>query len=242
MRHADLRRIGLIVPAGNMALEWEFSRYLPPGFAFNTARAVRRTDAGLDFASLLEMGDEALPAARSLMRTRPEVILYGCTSGSFIEGSQDIPIRIACETDTHCLTTAGAVLAAHEALGARNVVLITPYPDAVNHAEIAFLKQAGIVVNLCDSLPCDADHPIGAVSDAETMALAFRHADAIREADALFISCTNLLTLDRIATLEARLGRPVISSNLASLWGVLRHLGHDAWRGPNWSLMAAGRS
>ncbi|WP_145963279.1 hypothetical protein [Paracoccus mutanolyticus] len=55
------------------------------------------------------MGDEALPAARSLMRTRPEVILYGCTSGSFIEGSQDIPIRIACETDTHCLTTDVAV-------------------------------------------------------------------------------------------------------------------------------------
>lgn len=239
MKHADLRRFGLIVPAGNMALEWEFSRHLPAGFAFNTARAMRRTDDGLTAASLLAMGEAALPAAQSLMRTRPELILYGCTSGSFVEGAQDIPARITAETGIACITTSEAVIEALRMVGARSIVLLTPYPDAVNQSEIRFLTQAGIAVTLCDSLPCGPDHPIGAVSDDETVALALRHVSAIREADALFISCTNLLTLDRIALLESVLGRPVVTSNLASLWAVLRQLGHRDWQGPDWRLMRA---
>ena len=40
------------------------------------------------------------------------------------------------------------------------------------------------------------------------------------DADGMFISCTNLRTIDVIARLEAELGVPVISSNLATCWGV----------------------
>jgi len=46
-----------------------------------------------------------------------------------------------------------------------------------------------------------------------------------RGADAAIISCTNLRTLDVIEPLEKVLGAPVVSSNQASLSGVLRHLG-----------------
>jgi maleate isomerase len=39
--------------------------------------------------------------------------------------------------------------------------------------------------------------------------------------DGLFLSCTNLRTLDVIASLEAALGRPVLSSNLVLAWHML---------------------
>jgi maleate isomerase len=42
-----------------------------------------------------------------------------------------------------------------------------------------------------------------------------------REAEAVFISCTNLRCIDVIAPAEERLGKPVLSSNLALLWHML---------------------
>jgi hypothetical protein len=45
--------------------------------------------------------------------------------------------------------------------------------------------------------------------------------------DALFISCTNLKTFTVIGRLESELGKPVVTSNQASLWAALRALGTD---------------
>ncbi len=48
-----------------------------------------------------------------------------------------------------------------------------------------------------------------------------------KEADAVFISCTGLRSLDLIDKLEKELNKPVISSNTATMWNVLRMLGID---------------
>jgi arylmalonate decarboxylase len=44
------------------------------------------------------------------------------------------------------------------------------------------------------------------------------------EADAIFISCTSLATLRLIPAIEAELGKPVVTSNQATFWNVLRVL------------------
>jgi arylmalonate decarboxylase len=45
------------------------------------------------------------------------------------------------------------------------------------------------------------------------------------DADTIFISCTNLATLDVIAQIEADLGKPVVTSNQSCFWACLRMLG-----------------
>jgi len=47
----------------------------------------------------------------------------------------------------------------------------------------------------------------------------------IPEADAVFISCTSVRTFEIIAPLERDLGKPVISSNQATIWHALRKTG-----------------
>lgn len=42
------------------------------------------------------------------------------------------------------------------------------------------------------------------------------------ESQAIFISCTNLRTLEIIESLEKKLGKPMVTSNSASLWKMLR--------------------
>ena len=45
------------------------------------------------------------------------------------------------------------------------------------------------------------------------------------ETEALFISCSNLRTLDIIDALERESGKPVVTSNQAAMWGTLRKIG-----------------
>jgi maleate isomerase len=50
-------------------------------------------------------------------------------------------------------------------------------------------------------------------------------AAATGEADALFVSGTGVHTIDVVGALEKALGKPVITANLAALWGALDQLG-----------------
>ncbi len=54
--------------------------------------------------------------------------------------------------------------------------------------------------------------------DATSIIDAARDLCADAQLDALFLSCTNLRTLEVIAPLEAELGMPVLSSNLVLAW------------------------
>ena len=47
------------------------------------------------------------------------------------------------------------------------------------------------------------------------------------ECDAVFVSCTNLRTIEIIETAETALGKPVLSSNQALAWHMVRLAGLD---------------
>ena len=44
------------------------------------------------------------------------------------------------------------------------------------------------------------------------------------EADGIFLSCTNTTQIEAIADIEKMLGKPVVNSNQAVLWGCMRRL------------------
>ena len=46
-------------------------------------------------------------------------------------------------------------------------------------------------------------------------------------AQAIFVSCTNFGTLDVIEALEKKLGKPVVTSNSASMWKMMRLAGDE---------------
>ena len=48
---------------------------------------------------------------------------------------------------------------------------------------------------------------------------------AVREADALLCSCTAWRSVEAVAELERRTGKPVVTSNQASIWASFRALG-----------------
>jgi maleate cis-trans isomerase len=45
------------------------------------------------------------------------------------------------------------------------------------------------------------------------------------DADGIFLSCTNTRQIEAIADIEDALGKPVVNSNQAVLWGAVKRLG-----------------
>jgi maleate isomerase len=202
---------------------------LPPGVVFNYNR-LSRPGSGITADSLVAMAQSIDRAAHDVAQAYPEVILYGCTSGSFLFGigrEAETAQRIADLTGIPAITTSTAVVQALRAVGARRVAMFTPYPDEVNEHEVAFLEHYGFDAPCVDAFRCATSEAIRQISSEQTAELVLRHRQAIGHADAVFISCTNLLSVDQIPALEEALGKPVVSSNQASVWAVLQALRVD---------------
>ena len=59
------------------------------------------------------------------------------------------------------------------------------------------------------------------------------------DSDGVFLSCTNTTQIEAIADIERQLGKPVINSNQAVLWGVVKRL--KATLGPLKPMPELGR-
>lgn len=216
-------RLGLIVPSSNSTNEPEFARWLPDGVSLHTARM--RLE-GVDAESLGAMADEVERCADLLATADVDAIAYGCTTGSLVHGpgyDEEIEGRIESVADVPAVATAASVKRAFARLGLERLAITTPYVEDLNDREVEFLTDAGYEVVAMDGLGIDHNPDIG----AQTPETAYRRARALPtgDADGVFVSCTNYRTFEMIASLEADLGMPVVTSNQATLWDALRTLG-----------------
>ncbi|NTX31181.1 Asp/Glu racemase, partial [Burkholderia pyrrocinia] len=112
------------------------------------------------------------------------------------------------------------------ALGARGVALLTPYQRSINEAMAAYLRARGVDVVRAGSFEHRDDNEVARIDRAsiERAVLALAADPAV---DAVFVSCTSLRLVDALTEIEARAGKPVLSSNHALAWHALRLAGVD---------------
>lgn len=226
MDHNEVRRIGVLGPPTNIALERELPVYLPPNVAMNYNR-LSRPEVEMSKDSLLTMAASVDRAARDLAYALPEVIAYGCTSGSFLEGSSNqtrIADRITALTGIPAFTTSVALLEALSAMNVSSVYMVTPYPDDINEHEMRFFEDHHFHVAGYDSFRCAGSADLRAIKSDEVANLILSHLSEVAAVDAVLVSCTNMLVLDQIERLEKILDKPVVTSNQATLWAALKRL------------------
>lgn len=151
--------------------------------------------------------------------------MYGCTSGSFVKGGKqylEIEERIEEETGIPCVATSGAVVRALKHVGAKRVSLITPYIREITELEKSFLEANGFVTVNAYYASIIKNTEIGRIPDEEVVK--WTASNVSLDSDAVFISCTNLKTFRALRAIEERTGKPVVSSNSATLWNVLQRL------------------
>jgi arylmalonate decarboxylase len=221
-------RIGLVSPSTNTTLEPEFWRLAPEGVSIHVARVYQ---AGPQEPSTYRrMADDIATAATLLATAEVDVIAFGCTSCTYFVPPEEIRATMA--EKAHCPTvlTADAVVDALRALNVRRVALASPRTEFVTKRELDFLASSGFEVVSSRSLGLGATEEerryIGRVPSETLYRLV---ASVVRpEADAIFVTCTQLPTLPMIGRLEAEFGKPVVTSNQATAWRCLRHIGFTA--------------
>jgi maleate isomerase len=222
-------RVGLIIPSSNRMVEDEMVRNFPAGVQAHVTR-LRMT--GPNRGPLADVLPRLQEATAALTDAKCAVVAFHCTANSMEEGAsgeQRILAALAQAGAAHVTTTATAIRRAFQALSARRIVIVTPYSQQVTDHEAEFLQAAGFQVLQAVGFAL-------ANSDAycATPASAWRDRTltlARPDADAYLLSCANISTFPVIEELEAKLGRPVISSNQAVVWDALARLGWQDRRG-----------
>jgi maleate isomerase len=93
------------------------------------------------------------------------------------------------------------------------------------------LEENGFQVTGFGSFEQQEEQVVSRISQASTLQ-AILDIGRNSACDAVFASCTNLRTLGLLAEAEQRLGKPVISSNQALAWHLLRLAGDHRNVGP----------
>lgn len=204
-------------------MEIEYRRVLPESVNLHVGRMKLRE---VTVEALKEMETHVEEEAEKLVDAHVDVIGYGCTSGSLVKGlhhDSAIVTRIERKTGTPAIATAGAVLDVLKQLEVNSVAVATPYVNAINELEKKFLQENGFKVTDIQGLKIVDNRKIGMITAEEVMSLveSLKH----EMATAIFISCTNLPTMQFINRLEEKYHKPVVSSNTATLWAMLKRCG-----------------
>jgi maleate cis-trans isomerase len=111
------------------------------------------------------------------------------------------------------------VAEALRALGMKSVVLLSPYLS--NEVIVRFLQEHGVKVVADVALKLNG-HEYVAITPQRWLELARQHMRD--DADGVFLSCTNTTQIEAIEDIELALGKPVVNSNQAVLWGCVKRL------------------
>jgi maleate isomerase len=235
------KRVGLIILATDHTTEPDFCRMVAserigvyvariPYANPTTPENLRKMQPALSGGARLILPGEELDA-----------VCYSCTSASVVIGDAEIEAAIReAKPGVPVVTPPLAAVNGLKALGARRISVLAPYTVETSRPMAPYFAAHGFDIASFTCLGFDDDREMARIKPAALVDLA-REATA-PDAEALFISCTALRAASVVPEIEKAIGRPVVTSNLATAWNCLRLCGDQALR-PEWGrLMAMGLS
>lgn len=223
----EVAALGLIVLQSDETMEREFRLLFErAGVALYHSRIPSAPEVSAE--SLAEMEAE-MPRAASLLPTSRglDAVGYGCTSGATVIGPDNVAAAIRQHHPKAAVTDPiSAVIAALGHLNCSRIAFLTPYVAEVSAAMRSLLERSGFSISAFGSFEESNEATVARVTEASLLA-AILELGSSPESDCVFASCTNLRSFSIIEDAEARLGKPVISSNLAFAWHLLKSGGID---------------
>lgn len=216
--HTDTNaNIGLIVLQTDERIEQDFRRLLPDTVNFYVSRVPSAADVT---SETLQQMEAHIPQSATLLPRSVcfDSVGYGCTSGTAQIGQKRIADLVHQGTQTrHVTEPVSALLAACASLGLKRLAFLSPYVETVSDTLRKTLADSGVDTPVFGTFSEAEESKVARISAASIMEAALQLIDT-GGVDGLFLSCTNLNTLDIIGPLENATGLPVLSSNLVLAW------------------------
>lgn len=222
-------RFGILVPFTNTNLEPDLALLKPDGVSLHFARlGGYDQDEIPDAAQMHGLGAADLDEPLHLLQgTRPDVIMYGCTSATLTHGiafDRALAERIRAGSGAETVTAAGALVHALGFLGAKRIGFASPYVPMINDMAVDFLSDSGVETVTRSEVDESLDNYGQGELDPQAvydLGLAADHQDA----QAIVLSCTDMRSVETIARLEQAVRKPVISSNQAMVFQAMQLAG-----------------
>ncbi|GAB85534.1 Asp/Glu/hydantoin racemase [Gordonia rubripertincta] len=212
--------IGMVCPF-DMALDRELWRWMPDSVSlYFTRTGYIGAPVDVELCRDLNNHAEIAAAVKAVSSVGPRAFGYACASGSFVygmAGAMEISHCMLAAGADRAVTTSEALIRALDTMDIGTLAVATPYTAELTGLLCDFLAESGRSVVAQTGLGRDREIwkiPYHVTAD---LIRAANHPDA----DAVFVSCTNLWTYDILADLEAELGKPVLSANQVTAWATL---------------------
>ena len=221
-------RIGAMVPSTNTTFEADLQLVAPENVTIHGHRMWMTNDTnssdGMD-----RMNQDIESAAQHLATANVDAIAYGCTTGSFYKGpgwDEEMIDLIQKTAGVPAVATSPSVVEALRFFGAKRISVASPYKEWANVRLRGYLEAQGFEVLNVDGEPVAAESGSQGINDQDPESvLEFASSVCRPEADALLCSCTAWRSVEVVAELEKRTGKPVVTSNQANMWATFRKVG-----------------
>ena len=241
-------KIGLIVVGPNLNPTPEICRMIPDYVQVRETRIHMDPVVNVEECSKLSepLGNAAGLLAEGLSSPilgNRSAIAFACTAGSLVGGpgwdkkeiemmanatagcecSNAVPLMEAQSSGIPCTTTATAAEEAMQFMGFKKIVIAGPYIDEINERFRIFYEDSGFEVLKVVGLGIEDLYEMGVTKPSQAYQIAMEA--VVPEADCIFITCTNFRCSDVIEEIEHDSGKPVVSSNQATAWHLMKLLG-----------------
>lgn len=245
LRSQESKRIGCLIPHSNTTIEkeaWKIASLIPElSFHFWRLRI-----GAVSVPGQQGMLDSVEEGTRALAGIQPDLLVYGASLGSMMKGHnsdreliekmeqyskkpfytyKDADTKYKDSKEIQSYTSGTAVVDAFKKIGAKSVTINSPHIYEFDLIVKKFLEDLGYDVKLGKCLNIDDNLELGNLSPDVARELVM--SGDVPGTDVDLILCANFGTLDVIEELEGKLGKPVVSVNLAMIWGSLRKLGME---------------
>jgi maleate isomerase len=234
---SSAHRIGLIVPSSNTTMETELplmfrrrEEIAPETFTFHSSRAHLKEVSSEELSAMVRDSERC---AAEVADAGVDAIAYACLVAVMNEGAgahAAIERRLAARAaevagrEVPMISSAGALVEALQALGARRIAVVAPYVKPLTGMVCEYIGACGPEVVRSVSLEVADNLEVGRLDPANLIGIAGELDTS--DIDALVLSaCVQMPSLPSIQPVEDRLGVPVVSAATATAYSILSRLG-----------------
>ena len=224
MRYGWRARIGHIAPAILDTSGEEMRKLLPAGVlhvGLTISEPIQTLGAEQAAAAFGRMVD----AGKRLAAEKVDVLICGGAPVALSKGAvgdAELTELLRRETQLPVVTANGTVVDGLRTLGARTVLVVSPFIDARNQEIKNFLEANKFQVPATKGLGLTKNIDFASQSPDAAFTLARGLAKEHPAADAIYIACPRWPSVDIIAPLEADTGMAVVAAPAAMVWGALK--------------------
>jgi maleate isomerase len=219
-------KVGLIVLATDFMIEKDFiniTKNMDIDFFVNRIHCY----SPLTSENLIKMSSTVTEVSKDILPDEKlDCVVYGCTSGTIAAGYDSIKKKIELvKPEAKVITPSTAVSNALKKLNVSKIAIFTPYSKKLNDEVVDYFKKENFIVTSNSYFDILTDGDIAKI-DPNYLFNVISNMD-LKDAEAVFLSCTNLPALSIIDKLEKKLNKIVLCSNQVLIWDTLQCIGKN---------------